>query len=324
VTQAIETLQPSAADLRTDRPLPGQVVHKAALEQVFVTDWMHGPGEDWCTIAARLPLAHARFSDTAAPFHDVVLVAETARQAGLVVASEILDIARDRHFLLREVKVELDPIERSRKGRDTCDVLFSQDPSSKLRMRPGRAMAGAFLRTRLAIGGHDAGVSEVSGAIVPPDFYAGLRGRNREAVSGRGLPDPVPRADWETRTGRRNPANGVLTRIRPAAGERAYEASLIVEPDDPTFFDHPLDHVPGLLLLEGVRQVAVAGACEELGIDHSRLVVAGFEMRFSRIAEFHPDIVCAVTLDEGSGGGKVTCSQMGRPCCEGTVRIAHV
>ena len=54
-------------DLRTDQPLPRQVLHKTALEQIFVTDWMLGPGDDWCTIAARLPLAHARFSEIAAP-----------------------------------------------------------------------------------------------------------------------------------------------------------------------------------------------------------------------------------------------------------------
>ena len=319
---AAETREVS--DLRTDQPLPRQVLHKTALEQIFVTDWMLGPGDDWCTIAARLPLAHGHFSDTAAPYHDIVLMSEVVRQAGLVVAEEWIKVPDDRQFLLRELKVELDPIEHARRTRETCDVLISQDPSSQVKMRPGRSMAGGMMRSRLQIGGKPAGMSEVMGAWVPNDFYDGFRGSKGEETSGEGLPEPTARADVETRTGKVNPANSVLTPLRPSCEPRGYEASLVIERSDPTFFDHPLDHVPGLLLLEGIQQVAVAGACEELGTDHSRVVISGFHMAFSKLAEFQPDVVCSVVLDEDGRGGKVACSQDGKVCCEGTVQIAHV
>jgi hypothetical protein len=312
------------ADLDTGRAMAREVVHKAAPEQVFVTDWMPGPGEDWCTIAARLPLAHARFSDGAAPYHDLLLIAETVRQAGLVVASEILEVEDDRQFLLRELKVELDPVEYARKSRESCEMLISQDPSSEVKMRPGRSIAGGLMRARVTIGGRPAGVCEVMGAWVPESFYASLRKGNVEADSGRGLPQPSPRREVETRTGKLSPANSVLTPLRAGGGPRRYEASLVIETDEVTFFDHPLDHVPGLYLLEGIQQVSVAAACEQLGVDHSRVFVSGFEMRFARIAEFQPDVVCAVELDEDCRGGRVSCSQDGKACCEGSVRIAHV
>jgi 2-oxo-3-(phosphooxy)propyl 3-oxoalkanoate synthase len=321
---ATVSAQRDVAELDTGRALAREVVHKAAPEQVFVTDWMRGPGEDWCTIAARLPLAHARFSDSAAPYHDLLLIAETVRQAGLVVVSEILDVEGDRQFLLRELKVELDPLEHARKSRDSCDVLISQDPSSEVRMRPGRAIASGLMRARVAIGGRPAGVCEVMGAWVPESFYASLRKGNVDAASGQGLPEPSPRSDVEVRTGKVSPANSVLTPLRATAVPRGYEASLVIETDDPTFFDHPLDHVPGLYLLEGLQQVSVAAACEELGVDHARVVVSGFEIKFARIAEFQPDVVCAVELDQGCGGGQVSCSQGGKACCEGTVRLVHV
>lgn len=314
----------SPLDLSTDRPMPRHVLHKAAPEQVFVTDWMPGPPDDLCTIAARFPLVHSRFSDSAARYHDILLVAETVRQGGLVVASEILKVDDDRQFLLRELKVELDPIDHARKSRDTCEALISQDPSSTVKMRPGRSMAGGMMRARIAIGGRPAGVCEVVGAWVPESFYASLRGSNRNAASAEGLPTPSPRAAVETRTGKTSVANSVLTPLRRADGERSHEASLIVDTDDPTFFDHPLDHVPGLYLLEGIQQVAIAGACEELGVDPSHVVVSGFEMRFSRIAEFQPDVVCSITLDADGRGGHVACSQDGNVCCEGKVRISHV
>jgi hypothetical protein len=314
----------SVEELQTDQPLARQVLHKTALEQIFVTDWMLGPGDDWCTIAARLPLAHARFSDTAAPYHDIVLMAEAVRQAGLVVAEEWIRVPDDRQFLLRELKVELDPIEHARRTRETCGVLISQDPSSEVKMRPGRSMAGGMMRSRITIGGRPAGTSDVMGAWVPNSFYDNFRGSNRDAESGAGLPEPTPRADVETRVGKRNRANSVLTPLRASGEPRGYEASLVIETADPTFFDHRLDHVPGLLLLEGIQQVSVAAACEELGVDHSQVAVSAFHMAFQKLAEFQPDVVCAITLDEDGQGGAVSCSQGGKTCCEGTVRIAHV
>lgn len=321
---ATASAQRDVADLDTGRALARDVVHKAAPEQVFVTDWMPGPGADWCTIAARLPLAHTRFSDGAAGYHDLLLIAETVRQAGLVVASEILEVEDDRQFLLRELKVELDPIEHARKRRESCEMLISQDPSSEVKMRPGRSIAGGLMRARVAIGGRPAGVCEVMGAWVPESFYASLRKGNVAAESGRGLPQPSPRREVELRTGKVSPANSVLTPLRAGDGPRRYEASLVIETDDPTFFDHPLDHVPGLYLLEGIQQVSVAGACEQLDVDQARVVVSGFEIKFARIAEFQPDVVCAVELDQHCRGGRVSCSQDGKVCCEGNVRIAHV
>jgi 2-oxo-3-(phosphooxy)propyl 3-oxoalkanoate synthase len=181
-----------------------------------------------------------------------------------------------------------------------------------------------MMRSRLQIGGKPAGMSEVMGAWVPNDFYDGFRGSKGQETSGEGLPEPTPRADVETCTGKVNPANSVLTPLRASGEPRGYEASLVIERSDPTFFDHPLDHVPGLLLLEGIQQVAVAGACEELAVDHSRVVVSGFHMAFSKLAEFQPDVVCSVVLDEDGRGGKVACSQDDKVCCEGTVQIAHV
>jgi hypothetical protein len=311
-----------AAELRTDRPLDRQLVHKSTFEQVFVTDWTHDAGENWCTVAGRLPLSHARFSDSAAPYHDILLIAETVRQAGLVVAAEILHVESDRQFLLREMKVELDPVEHARRGRDTCDVLIAHDSASKVKMRPGRTMVGGFLRAQVTIGGRPAGTCEVTGAWVPNDFYESFR--SGSASQGTSPPAPPAHGDLETRTGKANPANSVITPIRPTGEARGYEASLAVDSEDPTFFDHPLDHVPGLYLLEGVQQIALAAACEELAVDHATVLVSAMEMKFSRIAEFQPAVVCTVTLDDDCRTGSVGCTQAGRACCEGTIRIARL
>jgi hypothetical protein len=50
----------------------------------------------------------------------------------------------------------------------------------------------------------------------------------------------------------------------PTRGETESEfvASLVVDRDHPYFFDHPCDHVPGMLLLEGCGQLARSAATQ--------------------------------------------------------------
>uniref|UniRef100_A0AAU2JKS5 A-factor biosynthesis hotdog domain-containing protein n=1 Tax=Streptomyces sp. NBC_00049 TaxID=2903617 RepID=A0AAU2JKS5_9ACTN len=51
--------------------------------------------------------------------------------------------------------------------------------------------------------------------------------------------------------------------------------------DHPILFDHPVDHAPGMLLLEAVRQAAYASAFPRRG------VLTDIEMRFFRYGELH-------------------------------------
>ncbi|WP_338861454.1 AfsA-related hotdog domain-containing protein [Mycetohabitans rhizoxinica] len=41
-------------------------------------------------------------------------------------------------------------------------------------------------------------------------------------------------------------------------GQDRFVAPLIIEPDHPFFFEHEIDHVPGLMLVEATRQVGTA------------------------------------------------------------------
>lgn len=310
-------------DLRLDAILPASLVHKRAVEQVFLTDWMEGPGDDICTLAAQLPLAHAHFSDGAAPFHDIVLIAEVVRQGGLVIASEILDVPADRQFLLRQLRVTLDPLEANRRGPDTQTMMIAQDPSSQIKVRRDGSVSGGAMRARLSVAGEPSGVCEVVGMWVPDSMYEGFRG---DDGNGNGDGPPATEHAGEERealTGK-SLGSSVLTPLAPDGAARRYASSVIVDRDDPTFFDHPLDHVPGLLLMEALQQAAVAAACRELELEPERVAVHSFEMKFSRIAEFTPEIECTVELGSDGASAAVDCSQLGKTCCSGNVGLAVV
>lgn len=308
--------QREVSDLRTEATLAAGLVHKRAPEQVFVTDWMEGPGETMCTIAARLPLAHGRFSDGTTPYHDIVLVAETIRQAGLIITSQVFDIPAERQFLLRELRVELDPLELSRRAPESCEMTIWPDPSSTVKMRRGGDLAGGMMMANCEIGGQRAATGQVVGAWVTDDAYVRLRDSQR-IPDAPPAPAPLPVADREHACGKRNPANSVLSPLRKSGD--GYAATIVVDRDDPTWFDHPLDHVPGLLLLEAFQQATVAAACAQLGVTPDRVAVERFALRFSRIVEFSPDCDCTVELDETRSEAQVRSVQNDRSTSNGTL-----
>jgi hypothetical protein len=51
----------------------------------------------------------------------------------------------------------------------------------------------------------------------------------------------------------------ILEKVNALEKQNAFIANLYANPRHPYFFEHKLDHVPGLLLLEASRQVGVAG-----------------------------------------------------------------
>jgi len=159
---------------------------------------------------------------------------------------------------------------------------------------------------------------------VSDETYESLRRGKTDADSGAGVPSPIPHAEVERAAGKINPRNCVVTPLERAEEPRTWRASVIIERDDPTFFDHPLDHVPGLLLIEAMKQAAVAGACREQQIDHAEVVPWSLHAKFSRVAEFAPDVICLAELEADGTSASLRCEQDGKKLCTATVGLARV
>jgi 3-hydroxymyristoyl/3-hydroxydecanoyl-(acyl carrier protein) dehydratase len=63
-----------------------------------------------------------------------------------------------------------------------------------------------------------------------------------------------------------------------------FVSSLIVDHTHPYFFDHPCDHVPGMLLLEGCAQFALA-AWAETGSAAQGAGVCAYDMTFAQFVQ---------------------------------------
>jgi 2-oxo-3-(phosphooxy)propyl 3-oxoalkanoate synthase len=75
---------------------------------------------------------------------------------------------------------------------------------------------------------------------------------------GGGGVEPPPRLD-RALVHKRQEENVFVSRIERVAGEEgSFLVQFALSADHPFFFEHPLDHYPGLMLLEGARQAATA------------------------------------------------------------------
>jgi hypothetical protein len=113
----------------------------------------------------------------------------------------------------------------------------------------GRRPVGARYTAHVLRDGARVATADVSFTCVGESVYRRLRGgRTPDTVTAVPVPAGVPTDAVD----RALPTDVVL-----APTGRPDRWQLRVNTAHPVFFDHPLDHVPGMLLMEGARQAAL-------------------------------------------------------------------
>jgi hypothetical protein len=120
------------------------------------------------------------------------------------------------------------------------------------------------------------------------------------AADGAGGPDG-PRLPPEL-VHKHRPENVALSRIDAWDPEQPRDrcvAQVLVDPEHPYFFEHPVDHVPGLLLIEAARQLCIAAAHRFLEVPlHAAMIVDEVHVRFERYAELDPPLFIALQASQ--------------------------
>nr|WP_225448571.1 ScbA/BarX family gamma-butyrolactone biosynthesis protein [Streptacidiphilus sp. P02-A3a] len=287
----------TAAGPHTESIVPRQLVHREAASQVLLTGWQR-ESADAFSLRARLPRAHSFYADTDGR-HDPLLLAETVRQAGLLVSHAEFDVPFGYQFMMHSLSVECDP-DGLRPDADPTDLLL-QLTCHDLRRR-GARLAGMAYHVHLYRDGSPIGIGKASFDCLSPAAYARLRDRPHRPAHP--LAPPLAPA----LVGRDRPGDVVLS---PTADTHVWE--LRVDQSHPVLFDHAVDHVPGMLLVEAMRQAAWYNGRP------GRLELRSFQSDFHRYAEF--DRPCLVHCADGTGPGsvRVTVTQDGALIAEGQV-----
>lgn len=123
---------------------------------------------------------------------------------------------------------------------------------------------------------------------------------------------------------RKNRENIVITQCRQL--DAGLCATLVVDEMHPYFFDHKLDHVPGILLFEGVYQLSEVALAQIPGpVKDNRFGIAEINIRFSKFAEkYEPISIELVRRSQGVNGFQVKLRQKGQVIATSDVRLDNL
>ncbi|MGW2717348.1 ScbA/BarX family gamma-butyrolactone biosynthesis protein [Streptomyces sp. NPDC001492] len=262
--------------------VPRQLVHRAAVAETFLTDWERS-GPDRFTLFAQWPRAHQLHVSPDRSAYEPLLVAETVRQCGALLAHAEYDAPFDHCFVLQELHLTTHPEHlavAAAPAEPALDVTVSD-----VRHRAGRPTALRY-DTVVRLGGERVATAHIAVSWTSESVYRRLRGgRTPATVTALPLPPALPAAAVD----RALPADVVL-----APPDRPGRWQLRVDTAHPVFFDHPLDHVPGMLLLEAARQAARVRAVGPAG-------GGSFRATFHQYAELDRPTWIEVTDETGTG-----------------------
>jgi hypothetical protein len=256
---------PEQLTLSWDSCVSRALVHRNAVAEVLLTDARALPDGRFL-LAAQWPRSYATSvtspsgpgadpgaGSDSAERHDPMLAAETIRQVGLYICQRFLGVPSTSKPVIRSVGFQLDDSAEPVVGYGATDVLCRAEVHDVRHVDDVPWPVALSVRIQFSAVGREFGSAFGRVRVLSEEEYETFRGPN--AAAG-----PVP----DTVHGRPSPIEvsvpspGDVMLVRDPAG------ALLVAPADlrhPRFFDHPSDHVPGMVLLEAARQAAcLAGA----------------------------------------------------------------
>jgi hypothetical protein len=95
--------------------------------------------------------------------------------------------------------------------------------------------------------------------------------------------------------GRCDPRNVVVS--TPVATDGALSTTLLVDSEHPVFFTEPGEFVPGLLLVEAIRQTSLLAAARTCGFSALRTQITSAGVQFRADAALGPPLTCTARAD---------------------------
>ncbi|MEE1737924.1 ScbA/BarX family gamma-butyrolactone biosynthesis protein [Streptomyces sp. BE147] len=305
--------------------VPQHYVHKSNAAEVYLAEWTR-TGPDAFRIAANWPSTHTFYRAGAA--FDPLLLCETIRQTFPLLCHAAYEVPVGHQLIWEHFAYRIDS---AAYGADLGHQVELQVECFDLSYRGTRPTA-LSLRMAVIRGGVRVATARTRFTTHTAGVYRRLRGERADAsaVMARSVPVPIPAAAGDVRRSRADDVvigpggsgvqGGPSAQGGPGARGRADGGRRLRVPvPHPIYFDHPVDHVPGMLLLEAAHQ---------LTYDHVRGSDAGAEIAaldcaFSHYVEL--DEPCALRSEplgpdaEGRARLRVEAVQAGRVAFAATV-----
>ncbi|MFF5013955.1 ScbA/BarX family gamma-butyrolactone biosynthesis protein [Streptomyces sp. NPDC001165] len=281
-------MENARAGLTYDRTVPRQLVHRASVTEVFLTDAAAVAGDRFL-VGAQWPRHHALYHPDESGRCDFMLLAETVRQAGIYLLHRFYDVPLGHHFVFKSLDLHIDDHAALRVGGTPLGAVL--DVCVTPAGSPGSGRFDARIDITIEVDGQPCAHSTVAVVVVDARRYEVLRNRGRDLTSGITATTTAAAAPSRAPViAGRQDANVLL---RTAADDDSSTWLLHVDLQHPGYFEHPSDHVPGMMLLEAFRQAGHLTAA-------SNCVLTALEARFRSFGElFQPIVIRSATGSDG-------------------------
>ncbi|MCF8785612.1 ScbA/BarX family gamma-butyrolactone biosynthesis protein [Rhodococcus ruber] len=286
--------------------VPRRYVHRQSVSEVFLTDCTSVGVAHRFLLGAQWPRLHG-FYRTETGRYDAMLIAETLRQTAIYLGHTQYRVPLGHPFVMQTLRVDA-AVDALAIGAGAAEVVL--DASLDDPVYRGGLLSQFDLTVMFAIDGQRVGTGEGVANVLTPDAYQRLRWNG---AGPRRIGDPVcPPPISPVVVGQSRPVDVVLG---PQYAENRWR--LRVDDRHPVLFDHPSDHVPGMLLLEAFRQSARA-ACGCPDAD-----IALIEATYHRFVELDEPANVVARIDAHDPWiVRTTVEQWGEVLASGVVRLA--
>ncbi|MGY4966576.1 AfsA-related hotdog domain-containing protein [Streptomyces sp. IBSBF 2390] len=294
---------------------PHHLVHRPDTPEGLLLSAMP-PGRHRFGFSAELPERHALFSDSTAPFHDLLYPMESLRQMAVFAAGRYFRVPENRRILLADCTMAVTALAPWERTSPTAQLTLDLDltPTELVGGVP-RAMD---CRASINIEGERCGTVTARLVFLMPGVYRSHRAHSRresEATAhghsglpaGHGVPGPEL-------VGRRTTRNVLI-----GLPLHEDEAALVFPVNIPAAREVLPDsgsEVPAALFLEVSRQAALFGAGELYGLAPAHAVLTDWHAAFRGFAEPGLPLRCGVRPRTADASGEVRRDGAGRPVAE--------
>ena len=235
--------------LSWERTVDRALVHRNAIAEVLLTD-IAQLDETSFEVAAQWSRSHRVYRPDPDGRHDPMVLLETVRQTGLALSHYGFGVPYEHKAVMHDVGFRIWPEREPRAVHSATNVAITVECEDVV-LRGDQLRSMTVLLAMSADGVQFATGSGTLSWLPERTFYA-LRTRNGGPTLPASMPAGVPPALTPVASRFRGTADALVV----AEGRLRDRRRMLVPLDHPVYFDHPLDHVPGMLLIDAVWQAA--------------------------------------------------------------------
>ncbi|MBX3627928.1 MAG: hypothetical protein KF892_23160 [Rhizobacter sp.] len=309
-----------APQVNHQNTIPRNLAHKRRLENVYVTSLSPaGPSSEFI-FGAFVPQSNAYINDMRVHAGDVTLsIIEIGRQIGIALSHEYLGVAPQQTFVLDTMVFEALPPLHTHDWLAN-DKLWGQALIDQQVHNAEGELSSARANGQIWSGTDCVCMQSSNWSILPRDRYQRLRelsrSRNVRRMSEATETTPLGPGFWVSLDAQLR--RGVLAPgLWVSSNASRFVATLHVDQRNLFFFDHDNDHVPGMLVLEGMRAMALDIVGKFSSRSTGPAALRRIEVGFKNFAELDAPVQLVASLDPHRTDGEpltlhVEARQLGR------------